>query len=67
YIVDECCGYDIYTSPVMINDEVTNLRIIHDYENGAVIIDGAWDGIDENGMAAYIVDGGDLYFSELEE
>lgn len=55
YIVDECYGYDIYTSPVIINDEVTNLRIIHNYENDVIIIDGAWDGIDENGMAAKTV------------
>ncbi|MGN0674178.1 MAG: clostripain-related cysteine peptidase, partial [Oscillospiraceae bacterium] len=52
YVVDECDGYDVYASPVMLNGEETNLRIIHDYMNGTVIIDGAWDGIDENGMAA---------------
>ncbi|MGN0605429.1 MAG: clostripain-related cysteine peptidase [Oscillospiraceae bacterium] len=52
YVVEECDGYDIYTSPVMINGEETNLRITHDYENGVVSIDGVWDGIDENGMAA---------------
>ncbi|WP_432649762.1 clostripain-related cysteine peptidase [Huintestinicola sp.] len=55
YVVDECDGYDIYTSPVMINGEETNLRIIHDYVNGTVTIDGVWDGIDENGMAARTV------------
>ncbi|MGN0665431.1 MAG: clostripain-related cysteine peptidase [Huintestinicola sp.] len=52
YVVDECLGYDIYTSPVIINGEETNLRITHDYINGTVAIDGIWDGIDENGMAA---------------
>lgn len=52
YVVDECDGYDVYASPVMLNGEETNLRITHDYMNGTVIIDGAWDGIDENGMAA---------------
>lgn len=52
YAVCECDGYDVYTSPVMINGEETNLRITHDYVNGTVTIDGAWDGIDENGMAA---------------
>ncbi|MDD6991104.1 MAG: clostripain-related cysteine peptidase [Oscillospiraceae bacterium] len=52
YVVEECDGYDIYTSPVLINGEETNLRIIHDYENDTVTIDGIWDGIDENGMAA---------------
>lgn len=52
YVVDECDGYDIYTSPVIINGEETNLRITHDYTNCTVSIDGIWDGIDENGMAA---------------
>lgn len=55
YIVGEYDGYDIYTSPVIINGEETNLRITHDYENGYVTIDGVWDGIDENGMAARTV------------
>ncbi|MGN1422758.1 MAG: clostripain-related cysteine peptidase [Oscillospiraceae bacterium] len=52
YIVAECDGYDVYTSPIMLNGELTNLRITHDYINGNVTIDGAWDGIDENGMAS---------------
>ena len=52
YIVSENDGYDIYTSPVMVNGEETNLRITHDYVNGIITIDGTWDGIDENGMAA---------------
>lgn len=52
YIVDECDGYDIYTSPIELNGEETNLRITHDYVNDTVTIDGIWDGIDENGMAA---------------
>lgn len=52
YVVGEYDGYDIYTSPVELNGESTNLRITHDYANGKVIIDGTWDGIDENGMAA---------------
>ncbi|MGN0688354.1 MAG: clostripain-related cysteine peptidase [Oscillospiraceae bacterium] len=52
YLVAECEGYDVYTSPIMLNGEVTNLRITHDYMTGSVTIDGVWDGIDENGMAA---------------
>lgn len=52
YVVGEYNGYDIYTSPVILNGEETNLRIIHDYANNTVTIDGAWAGIDENGMAA---------------
>lgn len=52
YIVTEGDGYDIYTSPITLNGVETNLRITHDYINGAIKIDGAWEGIDENGMAA---------------
>lgn len=47
YVVDECGGYDVYTSPVLINGEETNLRITHDYIDGVITINGAWDGIDE--------------------
>ncbi len=52
YIVAECDGYDVYTAPIMLNGEMTNLRITHDYTNGSVTIDGVWDGIGENGMAS---------------
>ncbi|MGN1089067.1 MAG: hypothetical protein ACI4Q6_01595, partial [Huintestinicola sp.] len=52
YIVSECDGYDVYTSPVMINGKETNLRITHNYRDDIITIDGAWDGIEENGMAA---------------
>ena len=50
YIVgfdDESC---VYTSPINLNGKRTNLRIVQDYDG--VYIEGAWDGIDENGMAA---------------
>ncbi|MGN1340979.1 MAG: clostripain-related cysteine peptidase [Oscillospiraceae bacterium] len=69
YIVCECDGYDVYTSPVLLNGEETNLRITYDYVSGTVTIDGVWDGIDENGMASrdiYAVNQGDritpMYF-----
>lgn len=52
YIVSECDGYDVYTSPVMINGKETNLRITHNYRDDIITIDGAWDGIEDNGMAA---------------
>lgn len=52
YIVTEGDGYDVYSSPVEINGEQTNLLFTHDYVNGTVTIDGIWAGIDENGMAA---------------
>lgn len=52
YMVEEGDGYDVYTCPIYLNGEEMYLRITHDYANsGAVSIDGAWNGIDENGMA----------------
>lgn len=45
-------GYDVYSAPVELNGEATNLMLIHDYENDEAYIYGVWDGIDENGMAA---------------
>ena len=48
-------GYDenagaIYTSPILLNGERTNLRMTWDGES--INIEGAWAGIDENGIAA---------------
>ena len=41
----------IYTSPVIVNGESTNLRFCVD-ASGNIEIEGTWDGIDDNGMAA---------------
>jgi len=63
YSVAECDGYDIYSSPVLLNGEEMNLRIIHDYEEGYVFIECAYYGIDENGMASkesYTLQAGDV-------
>lgn len=51
YMVSEGDGYDIYTSPVYLNDEETNLRITHNYVTGEITIDGVWGGIDDYGMS----------------
>ena len=48
YIVNNDEDYAVYTSPVMLNGKQTNLRIIVDDEGA--YIDGAWDGIDEDGI-----------------
>lgn len=50
YIVDNDEDYAVYTAPVNLNGNRTNLRIIVDEEG--TYIEGAWDGIDENGFAA---------------
>lgn len=51
YLIEESEDYDIYTSPVYINYEETNLRIMYDYSNNTISILGAWNGINENGQA----------------
>lgn len=50
YIVSDEGDRFVYTSPITLNGKSTNLRIVRD-ESG-IYIEGAWDGIDENGMAA---------------
>ena len=40
----------VYTSPIFLNGKRTNLRMVR--TNEELIVEGAWDGIDENGMAA---------------
>lgn len=51
YIVGVEDDYVIYTSPIMLNGRRTNLRI-RVYNDYSTVIEGAWDGIDENGVAA---------------
>ena len=50
YVVDASEDSIVYTSPIYLNSKRTNLRIVQDSEG--VYIEGAWDGIDENGIAA---------------
>lgn len=52
YIVEDAEDYTIYTSPILLNGEETNLRLKLDYNEAEIIIEGAWDGIDEYGAAA---------------
>lgn len=43
----------IYTAPISLNGQQTNLRIEYDYNNGKWCVMGAWDGIDpETGAAS---------------
>ena len=51
YIVDYSEDWVIYTSPILLNGKETNLRIKQD-NDGNVTIEGAWDGLDENGAAS---------------
>ena len=52
YYVDTCDGYDLYTSPVLVNGEYTNLRFAWYYDTDEIQVLGLWDGIDSNGIAA---------------
>ena len=51
YIVDVTDDYVIYSSPIFLNDEETNLRIRQSFD-GKVTVEGAWEGISENGASA---------------
>ncbi len=63
YIVNETDDFGVYTSPILLNGEETNLRLTIDYSTYEISIDGTWDGIDENGMASrdvYRLSAGDV-------
>ena len=51
-LVDERDGYDIYTSPVKVNDDYTNLRFAWYHDSGEVKLMDLWDGVSDNGIAA---------------
>ena len=57
YLIDAVYGdeiYNIYTAPIYLNDEYTNLKIRQTYTDDGMITEilGVWDGISENGSAA---------------
>ena len=52
YLVDEYDGYDIFTTPVRVNGQETNLRFSWEYNTGKVQVLGLWDGINDNGIAS---------------
>ncbi|MBR5432519.1 MAG: hypothetical protein IK119_09125, partial [Bacteroidales bacterium] len=49
YIVEAGEDYVIYTSPILLNGEETNLRLKLDYTNEKLTIEGAWDGVSDCG------------------
>jgi hypothetical protein len=51
-LVDERDGYDLYTSPVKVNDDYTNLRFAWYHDSGEVKLLDLWDGVGDNGIAA---------------
>ena len=51
-IVEKNEEYVVYTSPILLNGEETNLRIRQTLADGKITIEGAWDGIAESGAAS---------------
>ena len=51
-LVSEGDDYDVYTSPVLVNDELTNLRFAWYHDTGEVKLMDLWDGVGDNGIAA---------------
>lgn len=51
-LVSEGDDYDVYTSPVTVNDDFTNLRFAWYHDTGEVKLLDSWDGIDDNGFAS---------------
>lgn len=51
-IVDKNDEYVIFTSPILLNGEETNLRIRLTLADGSITVDGTWDGITESGAAS---------------
>ncbi|MCR5847636.1 MAG: hypothetical protein K6G75_05905, partial [Lachnospiraceae bacterium] len=52
YIADVSDDFVIYASPISLNGKETNLRIKQDFATSQITVEGAWDGIDENGIAS---------------
>ena len=52
YLVDETLDYGIFTSPVTVNGNDTNLRFAWYYDTSEIRLMDLWDGVDDNGIAA---------------
>lgn len=52
YLVEQNDDYNIYSAPVLLNDEYTYLRVQYSYPDGTTKILGAWDGIQDNGLSS---------------
>ncbi len=51
FIVESTDEYTVYVCPINLNGKATNLRV-RQYPDYSTVIEGAWDGIGENGMAS---------------
>ena len=52
YVLTQGDDYNVFSSPISLNGEATNLIFTYDYTKGKITIEGTWDGIDDNGMAS---------------
>jgi len=52
YIADTTDEYTVYTSPILLNGERTNLRFRSYWDDYRIEVEGVWDGIDESGIAS---------------
>lgn len=52
YVAERTDNYVVYTSPVILNGEETNLRIRQYYDDNRTVVEGTWDGIEENGVSS---------------
>jgi hypothetical protein len=44
-------NYNLYSVPILLNGEECNLQVVYDFDTEEWTILGAWEGIDENGIA----------------
>ena len=51
-VVDCSDDYVIYSSPILLNDKETNLRIKQNLSDQSITVEGAWDGISSTGASA---------------
>ena len=51
YIAEQTEEYTVLTTPILLNGRRANLRV-RQYLDYSLVVEGAWDGIDENGYAA---------------
>lgn len=52
YIVEVTDDYVVYTSPILLGEEETCLRMRQYFDDSSVEVEGAWDGIDETGASS---------------
>ena len=52
YVVEETEDYVVYTSPILLNGNETNLRMKQYFSDNHIEVEGTWEGISDEGAAA---------------